>query len=50
MAVQQTTLDSHALAEVVVGNTNYREEKMHTIRKILLQDQQCQWCGGHEVI
>lgn len=50
MAVQQTTLDSHALVKIVVRDTNYREETMHAIRTILLQDQQCQWCGGHEVI
>jgi hypothetical protein len=28
MAVQQTALDSHALVNIVVGNTNYREEVM----------------------
>ena len=28
MAVQQTALDSHALVDIVVGNTNYRKEVM----------------------
>jgi hypothetical protein len=37
MAVQQTALDSHALAEVVVGNTNYREEVM-SLHYILIHE------------
>ncbi len=31
MAVQQTTLDSHALVQIVVGNTNYRKETMFNL-------------------
>ena len=33
MAVQQKALDSHALVDIVVGNTNYKERRKDVLNE-----------------